>query len=91
MDILHVSVQTVLVECLVTIGALNLALLLPASCETLESIGLVDAMISPQVVFIAGQVFADLLTMLALDPRRVPMQVLHMARYCISMDELHAN
>ena len=48
-------------------------------------------MISPQVVFIAGQVFADLLTMLALDPRRVPMQVLHMARYCISMDELHAN
>lgn len=34
MDILHVSVQTVLVECLVTIGALNPALLLPASCES---------------------------------------------------------
>ena len=32
--ILHVSVQTVLVECLVTIGALNPALLLPAACES---------------------------------------------------------
>ena len=71
MYIFHVSVQTVLVECLVTIGALNLALLLPASCETLESIGLVDAMISPQVVFVACEVFAYLLTMLTLDPRGV--------------------
>ena len=34
MDILHVSVQTVLVKCLVTIGALNPALLLPAACES---------------------------------------------------------
>lgn len=64
-----------------------------ASClgKLLKSIGLVDAMISPQVVFIAGQVFADLLTMLALDPWGVTMQVLHVARYGVSMDELHAN
>ena len=35
------------------------------------SIGLVDAMVPPQMVFVAGEVFADLLTMLTLDPRGV--------------------
>ena len=55
------------------------------------SIGLVDAMVPPQMVFVAGEVFADLLTVLTLHSWRIAVQILHVPRYRVPVDELQAH
>ena len=57
----------------------------------LASIGLVDAMVPPQMVFVAGQVFADLLTVLTLHSWGIAVQILHVPRYRVPVDELQAH
>jgi len=43
------------------------------------------------MILVAGEIFAGLLTMLALHWRRVPMKVPHVSRNCVSVDELQAH
>lgn len=56
-----------------------------------NSASLVYVVISPQMVFVAGQILTSLLAMLTLNWRRVSMEVPHVTGYRVPVDELVAD
>jgi hypothetical protein len=105
MGVLNMSLYGVSTESLVTVLALNPVRLASQALPVLSYrkgfsreetllqclVSLINTVIPSQVVLETRNVFADFITMLTLHRRGVAMNILHVTRYRVSVDELVAD